>query len=217
MDGVFGSLLCRRSAGVAPSLPGATSRGFLRCGGRPSLSCFTAFRGPEGPLFHGCSAYPRVLHASTVIQACASFSAVCEAVPYPESFMGPRNRHADRFFWLPTSPPCPFQKAERVGLLAPSQRSTLARREYGVMTPFFLDLRAQALLLLPELGSELGTEVGRLEHLANLNLRLRASGVGTALHPLDRLLRSFSSGRTPASVSLLALIRIMHRINNDSF
>ena len=32
------------------------------------------------------------------------------------------------------------------------------------------DLRAQALLLLPELGRELGAEVLRLEHLANLDL-----------------------------------------------
>src|SRR5215813_9364516 len=45
-------------------------------------------------------------------------------------------------------------------------------------------LRAQAGLLLPELGSELGTEVLRLKHLANLDLFSRAKG--GALEPLDR-------------------------------
>jgi len=35
-----------------------------------------------------------------------------------------------------------------------------------------LGLRAQALLLLPELGRELGPEVFRLEHLANLDLEM---------------------------------------------
>ena len=48
-------------------------------------------------------------------------------------------------------------------------------------------LRAQALLLLPELGCELGTEVVRLEHLANLDISLLGMGIGAPLDPFDRL------------------------------
>src|SRR6266446_11005561 len=48
-------------------------------------------------------------------------------------------------------------------------------------------LRAQALLLLPEFGSEFGAEVLGLEHLANLDLGLPAEGIGAALDPFDRL------------------------------
>src|ERR1051326_5829059 len=50
------------------------------------------------------------------------------------------------------------------------------------------DLRAQALLLLPQLGRELRAEVFRLEYLADLDLGLPGHGIGTTLHPLDRLL-----------------------------
>src|SRR5712691_1253299 len=46
-------------------------------------------------------------------------------------------------------------------------------------------LRANSLLLLPELGRELAAKVLRLEHLANLDLRLLAEG--GALDPFDRL------------------------------
>src|SRR2546425_9176139 len=46
-------------------------------------------------------------------------------------------------------------------------------------------LRANALLLFPELRGELRTEVVRLEHLANLHLG--AATEGSALEPLDRL------------------------------
>src|SRR5258708_35211446 len=48
-------------------------------------------------------------------------------------------------------------------------------------------LGAQLLFLFPELGSKLGTEVLRLEHLANLNLGFPFMGTGAALDPLDRL------------------------------
>src|SRR5437879_11542295 len=47
--------------------------------------------------------------------------------------------------------------------------------------------RAQALLLLPQLGGEFRTEVLRFEHLANLDLGLPAEGIGAALDPFDRL------------------------------
>ena len=47
-----------------------------------------------------------------------------------------------------------------------------------------LGLRAHALLLLPELGRELGTEVVGLEDLTNLDLG--AAVEGCALEPLDR-------------------------------
>src|SRR5712692_1037997 len=50
-----------------------------------------------------------------------------------------------------------------------------------------LYLLAQALLLLPELGRELGAEVLCLEHLANLDLGHPFHGIGAALDPLDRL------------------------------
>src|SRR5437870_8485178 len=52
-----------------------------------------------------------------------------------------------------------------------------------------LGLRAQALLLLPELGRELGPEVFRLEHLANLDLGLafEREGMRAALVPFDRI------------------------------
>src|SRR5438876_480764 len=55
--------------------------------------------------------------------------------------------------------------------------------------PFLLcsDLRAQALLLLPQLGRELGAEVLRLEHLADLDLGILPHRIGAALDPFDRL------------------------------
>src|SRR5262245_40654927 len=50
------------------------------------------------------------------------------------------------------------------------------------------DLLADPLLLLAELGRELGAEVVGLEHLPNLDLALLAGHrVGRALHPLDGL------------------------------
>src|SRR6266571_4206680 len=54
--------------------------------------------------------------------------------------------------------------------------------------PFLLcgDLRAQALLLLPQLGGELGAEVLRLEHLADLDLGILPHRIGAALDPFDR-------------------------------
>src|SRR6266480_1908714 len=55
--------------------------------------------------------------------------------------------------------------------------------------PFLLRgyLRAQALLLLPQLGRELGAEVLRLEHLADLDLGILPHRIGAALDPFDRL------------------------------
>src|SRR5256885_14420775 len=48
-------------------------------------------------------------------------------------------------------------------------------------------LRAQALLLLPQLWRELGAEVLRLEHLADLDLGILPHRIGAALDPFDRL------------------------------
>src|SRR2546425_12706054 len=45
--------------------------------------------------------------------------------------------------------------------------------------------RAQPLLLLPELGAQRGTEVVRLEHLANLHVAFLEGG---SLQPLDGLI-----------------------------
>ena len=48
-------------------------------------------------------------------------------------------------------------------------------------------LRADSLLLLPELGSEFGAEILSLEHLADLDFRLCAwKWIGTPLDPVDR-------------------------------
>src|SRR6266508_2056974 len=44
-------------------------------------------------------------------------------------------------------------------------------------------LRAQALLLLPQLGRKLGAEVLRLEQLADLDLAILVMRIGTALDP----------------------------------
>src|SRR5882762_4845688 len=63
-------------------------------------------------------------------------------------------------------------------LLSPSAPRLLLLRGY---------LRAQALFLLSELGRELGAEVLRLEHLADLDLGLSFEGIGAALDPFDRL------------------------------
>jgi hypothetical protein len=49
-------------------------------------------------------------------------------------------------------------------------------------------LGAHLFLLLPERRSKLGTEVLRLEYLANLNLSFPFVGTGAALDPLDSLL-----------------------------
>src|SRR5207245_934685 len=69
-----------------------------------------------------------------------------------------------------------------------------------------LGLRAQALLLLPELGRELGPEVFRLEHLANLDLGLRArEGIRTALDPFNRLFLRLHLPQPEAGDQLLRL------------
>src|SRR5947209_4744752 len=68
-------------------------------------------------------------------------------------------------------------------------------------------LLSQALLLLPLLRAERGTEVVRLEHLANPDLGLRArEGIGAALDPLDRLSFDFTwISQNPATSSLVSL------------
>ncbi len=48
-------------------------------------------------------------------------------------------------------------------------------------------LSAQALLLLPEVGRELGTEVLDLEQLADLDLAILVVRIGAALNPFYRL------------------------------
>src|SRR5437667_1045762 len=68
------------------------------------------------------------------------------------------------------------------------------------------DLRPQALLLLPELGSELGAEVRRLEHLTDLDLGLCARHrIRAALYPFDRLLLLLHLDQPKAGDQLLGL------------
>src|SRR5712691_9952763 len=86
-----------------------------------------------------------------------------------------------RFFRpLPSLHPS-TRNIERPPISLPPRR---ARRSALRGLPLLLRLHAQALLLPPELGSELGAEVLRLEHLANLDFRLHAGGIGAALDPL---------------------------------
>src|SRR2546426_11731909 len=66
-------------------------------------------------------------------------------------------------------------------------------------------LRAQALLLFPELGREFGPEVFRLEHLANLDLGLAREGVRAALDPFDRLFHRLHLPQPKAGDQLLRL------------
>src|SRR5215218_2813865 len=67
------------------------------------------------------------------------------------------------------------------------------------------ELRPQPLLLLLELGRERLAEVGRLEHLADLDLRLGTRRVRTALDPLDRLLLRLHVPDPEAGDQLLGL------------
>src|SRR5258706_16334438 len=69
--------------------------------------------------------------------------------------------------------------------------------------PLLGHLRTQALFLLPELGCELGTEIRRLEHLANFDLALRASGIGAALDPFDRFFLRLHLNQPEAGDQLL--------------
>src|SRR3989442_11884573 len=71
-----------------------------------------------------------------------------------------------------------------------SSRSRDASRradESALGLPLRGRLRAQALLCLPELRREGGTEVLRLEHLADLDLGLPVEGVGAVPYPFVRL------------------------------
>src|SRR5579864_7047027 len=66
--------------------------------------------------------------------------------------------------------------------------------------------RALALLRLPKLGSELRTEVRRLEHLTDLDLGLAArEGIGAALDPFDRLFLRLHLEQPVAGDQLLGL------------
>ena len=62
-------------------------------------------------------------------------------------------------------------------------------------------LRAQALLLLPQIRCGLGAEILRLEHLANLDLRLAWERVGAALDPIDRFLFDFTRHNQKPAIS----------------
>ena len=70
-------------------------------------------------------------------------------------------------------------------------------------------LRAQALLLLPQFGRELGTEVFRFVHLANLNL-----GLARDTAPFELGWSPSPASITPAftSSSFVALTITMNRI-----
>src|SRR3954452_17182622 len=50
------------------------------------------------------------------------------------------------------------------------------------------DFGAQPLFLLPQLRSELVTEVGSLKHLPDFDFALLSRGIGAPLRPLNRLL-----------------------------
>src|SRR4051812_11719866 len=67
------------------------------------------------------------------------------------------------------------------------------------------DLRPQALLLLPQLGSEFGSEVLGLEHRAKLDLGLPFHGIGAALDPFDRLFHGLHLPEPEAGDQLLGL------------
>src|SRR6266536_1373506 len=70
----------------------------------------------------------------------------------------------------------------------------------------FREARAEALLGLAHLGRERGTEVLRLEHLADLDLRLGArEGIRAALHPLDGLFPGLGLDEPEARDELLRL------------
>src|SRR6266568_7141256 len=67
------------------------------------------------------------------------------------------------------------------------------------------DLRAQALLLRPELGRELGAEVLGLVDLTNLDLGLARKGVGAALDPFDGFFLRFHLPQPETGYELLRL------------
>src|SRR5688500_1372764 len=69
----------------------------------------------------------------------------------------------------------------------PDRRFSASAVLNGGWLPFAGDLRGQPLLALPDFGGVSLPEVRRLEHLADLDLRLLARRVRTALHPFDRL------------------------------
>src|SRR5437773_2494586 len=68
-----------------------------------------------------------------------------------------------------------------------------------------LRLGAQALVLLPELGSRHTAEVGRLEHGADFDFALCLMGIGAALEPLHRLVHRLDLPQPEAGDKLLRL------------
>src|SRR4051812_19269376 len=112
------------------------------------------------------------------------------------SFTTPANRKTS------ASSPCTIHNAYRMisllrGASAPSPLypGALPLRAPRSLTPRGRpclvprrDLLAQALLLLAQLGRELGAEILRLEHLPDLDLRLPLKRIGAAPDPLDGLL-----------------------------
>src|SRR5262249_42848481 len=68
-----------------------------------------------------------------------------------------------------------------------------------------LDLGLQPLFLFPEFGRELGPEFLNFEHLADLDLGLRAGRVRAALHPVDGLLLRLALPQPEPGDQLLGL------------
>src|SRR5258708_5405974 len=78
-------------------------------------------------------------------------------------------------------------------------RTTISRRL------LLLDLGTQAILLLPQFGSQRRTEILGREHLADLAPAPGPRRVGAALDPLDRLFLRFHLPKPVAGDQLLRL------------
>src|SRR6266705_1007934 len=96
---------------------------------------------------------------------------------------------ADSILQTASIAPCVEEavKATHHSIVDPSAPSRSATRLLLLLLLLRGHPRAQALLLLPQLGGEFRAEVLRFEHLANLDLGLPAEGIGAALDPFDRL------------------------------
>src|SRR2546426_3049175 len=107
---------------------------------------------------------------------CGDESILCEVLGETDVTHDPR-KTCDELGRL--DPPNRFDGAMPIGSRHgyPSHHLQFPRASRGAPRLFLRGhLGAQALLLLLELGSELGTEVRRLEHLANLDLGLVEGG-----------------------------------------
>src|SRR6266540_3312066 len=87
----------------------------------------------------------------------------------------------------------------------PSEIDALRVRRRPLLFLLRDDLRAQALLLLPQLGGELCAEILRLEHLADLDLGILPHRTRAALDPFDRLFLRLHLPYPEASDQLLGL------------